>query len=478
MAAEVLQAVRDILSRDSRPGHPIGATIDYLMDRLFYGEFRILEQVSSSRYSDHVNLIGIKDPGTGRPPLWLISHLGSGANPVPSTWSATGGDATAATLDEPAGLLYGLGAANAKADIILKLLAAARVDRERLTRPIYVIGLSGDEGHGPGLSGLLDGRFPTPGAALIGAPTNLELWSAHPGSVTVRLTIERTLRHRRMPPCQGMFALEVSGRSSHAQWPSVGDDALAGGLDTLRRLRDHGDLRVLSLTAGEGTNRLAGSCRMVLATSFDELPPLPAAVCAEPLPDGAAVPFPIDKMLEAWLKAKDAGVATIRERLGGKRCDSASRPRVDVHMGWLSSDRDRLTGEVTFWTGPGVNQRELMAAFAEAAHAHVERREELELEVEVVLERPAFTGHETAGDLLDAGRRALVNAGLPPVESAGRYVSDAGQLALAGIPTLLFGPGRGTGDMYRDNEHVPLVHLQSAYRVYEALIEQVCCQDV
>jgi len=475
MPVEVLQAVRDLLARDSRPGRPLGATIDHLMDRLFYGEFQIFEQVSSSRYSDHVSLIGLKDPGTNEAPLWLIGHLGSGAEPVPNHWQATEGNPFASKLDVPAGLLYGLGAANSKVDLLLKLLVTARLDTARLKRPIYLIGLSGDESNSPGLEDLLDGRFPLPGAALIGAPTNLELWTQHPGSVTVRLTAERTLRHRRMPPCKGMLAVTVMGNSAHVQCPDSGDDALALGLKTLQTLRSHGDLRVLSFSAGEGTHRSAGRCEMQLATSFDDLPPLPAYVSVEHLPDGAAVPLPIDKMLEGWWRAHDAGITAARPMQGLDGCARASRPRVAVHTGWIRSDRDRLVGEVTLWLGPGADQRAMLEAFAEAAHAQVGGRDESEIEVEVVQERPCFEGHGGASGLLSAAKSAMATAGLPYVTSSGRYVSDAGRLAERGVPTVLFGPGRGLGDLYRDDERVPLRHLSVAYRVYEALIEQWCC---
>ena len=232
---------------------------------------------------------------------------------------------------------------------------------------------------------------------------------------------------------------------------------------------------MLSFVAGEGANRQAGRCTMQLATSFDTLPELPPNVSGEALPDGASVPFPIDKMLAGWLAARDAGVAAAQGQLGAGRCAPLSRPRVAVHTGWLRSDRDVVTGEITFWTGPGVDQRLIMEALAQAAHAKVDPLEELELEVEVVQERPAFHGAETAGELLGIGKDALVDAGLAPVVSGGRYTSDAGQLALDGIPTLVFGPGRGLGDMYQDDERVPLTHLTAAYRFYESFIERYCC---
>jgi acetylornithine deacetylase/succinyl-diaminopimelate desuccinylase-like protein len=475
MPVEVQQAVRDLLARDSRPGQSLGATIDYLMDRLFYGEFQIFEQVSSSRYSDYASLIGLKDPGTQEAPLWLVGHLGSGADPTPNHWQATEGAPLTPTIDTQRGLLYGLGAANAKVDLLLKLLVTARLETSCLKRPIYLIGLSGDESNSPGLDDVLGGQLPLPGAALIGAPTNLELWTSHPGSVTVRLTAQRTLRHRRMPPCRGMIAVTVSGRSAHAQCPGLGSDALALGVKTLRALRAHGDLRVLSFSAGEGTHRSAGRCRMQLATSFEALPDLPSYVDVEHLPDGAAVPLPIDKMLEGWWRAHDAGLAAARGMSGVTGCSSASRPRVDTHTGWIRSDRDQLVGEVTMWTGPGASQRAMLEAFAEAAHAQVGGRDESEIVVEVLQERPSFDGPEDDSALLSVGKQALQSAGLPPVVSAGRYVSDAGQLAQRGVPALLFGPGRGLGDLYQDDERVPLLHLDAAYRVYDALIKAWCC---
>ena len=344
MPLEALQAVRDFLARDSRPGAPFGATIDYLMDRLFYGEFHIFEQVSSSPYAEHVKLIGLKDPGTGEAPLWLVGHFGSGVEPSPARWRATQGDPLSPCVDRGGGLLYGLGAANAKVDLLLKLLAASRVDTARLKRPVCIIGLSGDESQGMGLEELIDGRFPLPSAALLAAPTNLELWTRHPGSVTLRLSAERTLRHRRMPSFRGMVEIDVEGRSGHIQSPHLQVDALSRGLELLASLRAHGELRVLSISGGEGAHRSAARCRMQLATSFEELPPLPSYAKASNLPDGVAVPLPIDKMLQGWLRAHDAGIKAVEDTLGLGDYAYPTRPRVPVHTGWMESERERLSG--------------------------------------------------------------------------------------------------------------------------------------
>ena len=475
MRAEALQALRDFLARDSRPGASFGATIDYLMDRLFYGEFRIFEQVSSSAYADYVQLIGLKDPGNGAAPLWLVGHFGSGAEPAPASWSATQGEPLRPRIDAERGLLYGLGAANAKLDLVLKLLVASRVDKARLKRPICLIGLSGDESHGLGLEDLLDGRFARPSAALIAAPTNLELWTQHPGSVTLRLNAKRTLRHRRMPSFRGMFELDVSGRSSHVQACYPRADALTRGLHLLELLRAHGDLRVLSFSGGEGAHRCAARCRIQVATSFETLPPLPDYAQGRHLPDGVAVPLPIDKMLMCWLRALKGGLSAVSGALGLDHYAYPARPRVDNHTGWIKSERDTLSGEITLWTGPASDPERLVERFAEAVHAHARGGDENELEIEVVHLRPPFDSTSLESSLLTDAKAALKDAGLPAVVSSAPYVSDAGRLAHEGIPALLFGPGRGLGDLYQDDERLPVLHIGAAYKAYEAMIERLCC---
>ena len=377
-------------------------------------------------------------------------------------------------LHEEKGLLYGLGAANAKVDLLLKLLVASRIEKKDLKRPIYVIGLSGDESQGLGLEGLLDGRFPTPGAALISAPTNLELWTRHPGSVTIRLSAGRPLRHRRMPSFRGMVEIDIEGRSAHAQSPGVGRDALARGLAVLKSLRAHGELRVLSISGGEGAHRLAGQCRMQLATSFEELPPLPAYARVRHLSDGVAVPLPIDKMLGTWLRAYKAGINAVKQELDLSSYARESRPIAPSHMGWIKSDRDALRGELTLWTGPGVEQRALLEKFAEAAHAKVSDSDESRIDIEVVQERRPFEQSDIDGDFVGTFMGAMKGVGIPPVLSEAPYTSDAGRLRGEGVSTLLFGPGRGLAHLYRDDECLPIKHLESVYRTYDAFIKRWC----
>lgn len=476
MPPPLLEAVSRVLERDSRLGGSASATIDYLMDLLYYGEFDIFEQVSSTDQADFVNLVGVKGSSAAGPPLWLVSCVATGEDPEPSAWKRSGGSPFASRIDREAGVLRGLGAASGKVDLVLKLMAASRFFADELTRPVYVVALFGEEARSTGIGAVLaDHRLP--GAAVVGAPTNLEIWTDHPGLVVLRVELSRTVRHRRMPPTRGMFEVRIPGRSAHAQAPASGDDAIASAFRVLEVLREPGDIRVLSFDAGEGANRVPGRARIRVATSYEALPPLPAGVEAEPLPDGASVPFPIDPLLRAWLRARDAGIAAVGDGFAPGRNLPAARPHVGVHTGRLGSDRDQVSGTVAFWTGPGVGVQgvqEQVERFADAASRALAGEEEMELALHVQQERPAFSGRESATALSRSAARVLRSLEVPAAISGGVATSEAGLLTLHGVPTIAFGPGRGPWDQYVDDECVPIVHLEKTFAFYERLIQDLC----
>ncbi|PKN57350.1 MAG: hypothetical protein CVU56_11505 [Deltaproteobacteria bacterium HGW-Deltaproteobacteria-14] len=475
MPIHPIQAAVDMLSRDSRLRHGANDAVAYLMDLLYYGEFSIFEQVSSGGAFERVNLIGSKrGDGSGQPPLWLISYINSSVDPVPAHWASTDGAPFAARARTASGLLHGLGATSGKVDAVLKILAASRFRLEELRRPIHVVALSGEESAGSGVRSLL-ATGPTPhGVAVIGAPTNLELWTDHPGCIALRLELNRRLRHRRMPPSRGVFEVEITGRSAHAQHPELGDDAIVRGLATLARLRETADIRILGFEAGETANRVPGRCILRVATSTDDLPDLGPGAVVRPVADGTALPFPLDGLFDAWLKARDAGIGAVTERLGVQRNAASARPRLATSTGWLRTDRNAVSGAVMLWTGPGVSTREICEQFAHAVQHALVGEDEIEVDIEVIQDRPAFAASDIDPDFLTATRYAANAAGLVPAVTGGTLTTDAALLRQAGLQTLVFGPGRGPADLYRDDEALPINHLEAAFKFYVALIQRWC----
>lgn len=475
MPTHPVSAVMETLRRDSRLRKSASRTISYLIDQLYYGDFEIFEQVSSMSSHDFLNVVGAKGPKGAAPPLWLVGCVGTGALPSPSRWATTGGDPFEPRRDRARGVVYGLGAASGKADLILKILAASQFRSEELRRPLRLAALFGEEGRITGVRSLLDGvgEDGEQGTALVGAPTNLELWAAHPGLMSFRVAVRRRVRHRRMPSVRGIFELSIPGRSAHAQLPALGDDAVGKALEVLSALRAAGDTRVLRFEGGDTLNTVPGAASLLVATAYDQLPPLPHGVKNRPLPDGSAVPFPVDDVLGAWLQMRDAAVEVVERVAQSEQNPHGARPLVGSHVGWLGTERDAAVGTLAFWTGPGVRAQDVGERLAAVVHDTVGRAKELYADVEVIQDRPAFEA-PALGPFADAAAAALRAAGSPAAVTAGLSTTDAGTLVRAGAQALVFGPGRGIGDRYRDDELVPEEHLMVAYRFYVDMIRRWC----
>jgi acetylornithine deacetylase/succinyl-diaminopimelate desuccinylase-like protein len=473
MPIKPVKAALEVLAHDSRLDRPASETISYLMDLLYYGDFRILQQVASADDHDYVNLIGAKGPSQGKKPLWLISTVATGQLPAPGHWERTNGNPFNPTIDEEWGLLYGMGASSGKVDFICKLLAASTVGREELNRPLYVIGLFGEEARATGLGSVLDLSGGEGGYALIGAPTNLELCRTHPGLVSLRIRLNREVRHRRMPPIRGIFRLLVSGRSAHAQWPGLATNALERGFQVLETLKKEGDIRILSVTTDRGANRIPGSCELIIATTYDNLPQLPPDVTIEALGDGVSVPFPVDGLIAFWERGKRAIEKAFKETslLGEGAVIPAERR---VHFGELVSDRDSLSGTLTFWTGDITDPMAIAAQVAECFQQAPRKGDLIDVEIQVIQDRPHFEATTENSPFLEGAQAVLNDQGLAPITSQGIITTDAGLLRQEGIETLVFGPGSTGASLYRDNEAIPLRHIEACYQFYVELIRRLC----
>ena len=473
MPIKPLKAAKEVLSHDSRLDAAASETISYLMDLLYYGDFRIFQQVASADEFEYVNLVGAKGPSKGKKPLWLISTVATGHLPEPSLWQRGGGDGLKPFFDEEMGVLYGLGAAGGKIDFVCKVLAASSFSSEELNRPLYVIGLFGEEARATGLRSVLDLSGGEGGTALVSAPTNLALWKSHPGLVALRIEINRELRHRRMPPMRGIFKLKISGKSAHAQWPGLGKNALDRGLEVLSELRGAGDIRVLSISTDPGANRIPGRCELIVATSYESMIPFRDDVVVEELGDGVSVPFPIDGLLDAWTRAKGA-INDARSDLQGLSQSKRLRTGRNVHFGELISDRDSIAGTVSFWVDKRGDAMDIARKVAAAVQGALPKGSNLDVAIQVIQDRPAFARDSESTDFLSVAKSALDAQGIAPIVAGGRVTTDAGLLESEGIESYAFGPGSSGAQLYRDDEGIPAAHIEATYRFYVDLIRRWC----
>jgi hypothetical protein len=486
--SHLVSAALDLLARgEAQPvGHRTinGASISAIMDRLYFGDFHIFEQLSSGPEGDRINLIGRKGPADA-PPVWLVAQTGLGAPPVPSRWPDLDGAPVSPRRLAAPDRLAAFGAQSGRMDLLAKIVAASSLPAARLARPIHVAALSGEEGLGTGAPLLFpEGGGRSGGTALVHAPTAGALWSSHPGCILLDLTVTRRTRHRRMPPHGGFWQLRFDAPSGHVNLRAGAHDALAVALDAIHYLRARGEVRVLSLEAGETGTRRPASATVVFATQDPEAPDLSSVhprLSVSPLPDGAAVPLPIDGLLDGWLAARAAGIAAIASNLALARPVRAdgSGPILAhgadaVTTGRLSSERDGLRGLVAIWTGPEADADALCQGFFEAAARTLADDDERALDGDVIAVRPAYGGPPTGSQLVAHALDALAVAGLPTRLEPGVTTTDAGRLAELGLETLVFGPTGPLERLHGDREAIEVSSLASALAFYTAMLGKLC----
>ncbi|HRE92350.1 MAG TPA: hypothetical protein PK095_24755, partial [Myxococcota bacterium] len=158
MPTNPVRSVIDVLSRDSRIRGSGSEAISFLMDLLYFGDFSILEQVSSGDLFERVNLVGHKgpQPTAGLPGLVLAANTATSVEPVPALWSSLDGDPLGARLSRDGRMIHGLGANGGKVDMVLKIIAGSRFRPEELIRPLHLVAFSGEEAHGSGARSVVE----------------------------------------------------------------------------------------------------------------------------------------------------------------------------------------------------------------------------------------------------------------------------------------------------------------------------------
>ncbi len=460
MASLLIDTLLRILeARHPRPEASESPTVhDVILELLNRNECRIRERVTTTAETQAVHLLGVR--GQGERPLWLVSSMLGGGLPFDA----------APRYDETTGRIYGAGSVSGCADLIVKILAAARVPVDEMKRPVCIAALEGLESQRDAALDLVDAPATGAGVALVGAATELALWTEHPGALTLKISVEREARHRRMPPMLDFYDVRVEGRGAHYLTPGDSLDAIERSGLLLEELRAQGSARLLSIDAGEGPDRVPTQARMIMATGYP-LEALPEWANAQPLPDGASVPFPIDALHRAWSVACAAGMTSLRptDAPHGDALDPLGR----AHVGRLVSRLNRIEGLVTLPTGPDSDPQELTRSFIEAATEAISGHENLELQVSLLDDRPALNASDHGSEWLDEVRNTLSLLELPDEGQRGSLTSDAGHLQRSGVPTIVLGPGRSS-DMFTSDESVSLTELERALEFYELIIRRWC----
>jgi acetylornithine deacetylase/succinyl-diaminopimelate desuccinylase-like protein len=389
---------------------------------------------------EQFNLIADLVPPSGRngaEGLLLVTHLDTVPPGDAAAWTATGGDPFCPTVDGDR--LYGLGAADAKVDLVCKAAALASLDRARLRRPVRVLGSFGEEiglrgaRHFAKQGGTRGLRF-----ALVGEPSELAAIRAHKGYAVFEARV-------RLPEVsvQGRVCeFSCDGVAAHSSTPDLGRNAIDAALERLAGADVRG---VVALEGGGSVNVVPERARL--------------AACVAVSGPSAAIPAHDAAPLTAFHRAFRGLLAQLRERT-----DADFDPAFTVgNLGFVELRAGVCTLRFDLRTIPGAAARDLVAPLAPFA------------EVKLVRENPPLCTAPDA-ELVRAVTAAQEKVGLPRRVATKATSTEAGVIAEQGLEVLVIGAGPSVGNVHKPNEHTRISQLAQARDLYAEVLRALCME--
>ncbi len=387
----------------------------------------------------HYTVFGDAGPSGAGDGLLLLTHLDTVPGGDPAAWTRTGGDPWRPTRDGDR--LYGRGSADAKVDLVCKVAALAQLDRDRLRRPVRVVGTFGEE------IGLLGARElvrsgGTGGfrAALVGEPSELYGITAHKGYAVFRAALPL----RRASGRGTLERLGFAGTAAHSSTPHLGRNAIEAAIESLAEVGV-----LVGIEGGGAVNVVPDACDVEIV---------------RPDPSGRQVgrhidgfdPQPLLEFLRAW--------RALLERLRSPTCAEFDPDHSVGSLGRVELEADRAMLHFDLRPVPGVDPLRAVEALRKVAEIEPVRANP---PLATPLDAPLVTAVSAAQQSLGLGRRLGTKA----------TCTEAGLLSEAGLDVVVLGAGPSVGNVHKPNEHTRIPELFLARDLYKSVIEQLCIEE-
>lgn len=376
------------------------------------------------------NLLLSRGPRRGRP-LLLNTHTDTVPPGAASLWTRCGGDPF--RLTRRSGRLTGLGVADVKLNLLCQWEALRRLGPIPFERPVVLAATYGEERGLRGARRLIRRwRGPAPALALVGEPSQGRPIHRHRGYLVYAVRIPK----KRAAVAGTARSFVIHGRAAHSSTPALGRNALARALDALGRWEKAGRApRVLSWTGGTAANQV-----------------------------------PAESALRCVMAAERARGGTFRRVVDWDviaraldRFEKGLPPGCSFNFGVLREDAAAsvLTFDVRF--PAGVSSRRIQGAVRRLWAGSPAPR--------LLIDDPALSARPGSPPLRRVDR-ALSDAGLPCRWTEKKTCTEAGLYSAWGVPAVVWGPGRSTGNVHRPNESIAERDLAKAVDFYEALLRR------
>ncbi len=447
--ADFVEACRKLIALDTTPSSSTKEAVGFLAE-LGRGFGLVVElQQDLQRGLEQWNFIARPMEGRPNSELLLETHLDT-PDPGPySQWLRTQRNPFDATIFE--GRIYGLGAADAKIDILCKLFAMADfADVSRWKLPPVVVGTFGEESGMSGALKLIRQNKISAKYALIGEPTNLQLVAAGKGMAHVQIRIpfsQAEIAYRQEHDLQESTSTQSKlfvGKPGHSSHPDLGESAITKLLDFILQLPSN--VAIMSIEGGTNFNSVPAHALLELDYGLPSKNPI------------------LDRLVAIYKEIKALDLEFLQ--YSDNEFDPA-HPTLNIGLICTEDDGIVLKGNARF---PPV----VTTAIYEEWMQRLKRvctQNQSEFRV-IDYKKP----YRTSGNsiFLKACGDELKHLGLDSTPSTISSTTEASIFSRLGVDCVCFGPGQAEGNAHTPNESVELRALDLAQAFYKKIIQRVC----
>lgn len=451
-----------------------------------------IQQVTHSKEAlsnRQFNIIGvIGDPLVDRKirtGLLLQAHLDTVGPGVPSFWTENDGQPCKVVLKNDE--VYGLGIANAKADFLCKVFAAAQFVEKAIKMPIYVVGTCASEAGNLGTRYLLESMALNPQYSLVGAPTDLKIVSEHKSHHVFNVSIQYRVMEKDAKGFNRRVRLAAIGNSNHSAYGGDDQNALIKLFDFIRQAQDNGfELRFKELVGGGQSNQLpvfAEAEFYLTSLQFEDFRQFFSEWTSQGRVESqyqvelggvgeSGVTF-FDESVFPCLVDVLSGFKDLSFEYQDQNSERFSPPGTTVNLEKIEPLFNRIDLTFSVRLLPGNSLRELEERVKEKVSRYIRKYPALNVEYHRDYSANEFAVSEKS-ELLPLSQMILKELKMDSVPAVESFSSEASHFMKAGYDAILFGPGRAEGNTHSPNESVRVEDLEKATRFYEKMIERVC----
>ena len=469
MSWDLVEEAKKIISINSVTYESNRPLIDHLLGLLKPLDLEIELQEGVLSGKPQFNLIGKKGPREGDT-LLFNSHSDTVSPGDYSLWDKTGGNPFRATIiDEK---IYGLGAADAKLDVLCKIKAIESFKERSFKNPFVLVATYGEESGLEGAKKLIQENKVKPRYAVVGEPSNLSIVYAHKGHLVLEFNL-KDLQAKKIASSSSIFRVDCFGKAAHSSTPHLGINAIQKGADFLKK--HHEKLELINFNGGELINVIPDRASFCFLASEKLIPEESEGRLATEKTKNSQYVFTANfLMVFDELQGLFRKLANEFKKHAQQEFDPSTSL---LNLGVISTHENTIRMIVGIRTLPLQDSKELVERIKTQFSQIVSRFSTLKGSCQVLRESPPMRTEPTS-TLVTAAGNILREMGLQETLVTKAGATEAAIYRHLGAEAIVWGPGVAVGNIHRPNEYNYLHHLHHAVRFYEKLIELFCVKGV